>query len=761
MRDRWDRLASGLLEAGWLGCVVGVPLALSRVLSLTFTADKVLLFRCLTEVMALVALLVWLRRPRLRAEPLTLALGAYAVVLTLATLFGRNISQGFWGSYLRLFGLFTLLHGGVLYLVVSTHLRTDRQWRRLLGAVAVVSVLVCTHAILQWRGLEGPVLSRLLGQPDFHWDTIASESYRPFATLGNSSYLGTFLVFATAFGLGTLFTLPQRCRWPAGLLLAVLALVLALNQTRGAWIAVAAVGLTFALLTARRERRRAIATACGGVAVAVLLTGIVCARFPNAPWVTANAVLTRLAHFVQHDRNSSGWYRLDMWRRVASDAAASPGSLLLGYGPESYLLVASRSFVPAYADGAEGAQFMDSTHNILGDALVDGGLLGLAALVTVLFLGFRTGVRGLRSAGTPAQRVVLCTALAALVGYVVQGMFLFNHVVTLVYLSVTLGLIAAASRRDWGVEREEDRVGVGVGVGVGVRGLAAGLRPGSIVLAAVVVAFVGLVLLPANGRVYQAQALKRRADELTAAGRIGEATTALREACRLVPYERTYRVALATSIAAGAPPVGSDPAALQEAFRGAERELRRAIAMDPGDVRTYWPLGLLYQFWGPVDREKFAEGEAVYRQAAALSPRRQRTYWAWGDLKLTEGKRDDAVALYRRALELDPSVLASQRALAQLYVRLGQPEDAEPLFADAWRRSVMLPAEVGRQAVEREALGLAFLARGRTERARVHLSGALSLNPGLGRAREAMEQLSRQQAVVPRRETPRTRDRAG
>src|SRR5687767_5961736 len=118
MRERWDRVAAGLVEAGWLACVVGVPLALSRVLALTFTSDKVLLFRCLTEVTALVALLVWLRRPRFRPGPLTLAMAAAAAVLILATLFGRNLSQGFWGSYLRLFGLFTLLHGGALYLVV-------------------------------------------------------------------------------------------------------------------------------------------------------------------------------------------------------------------------------------------------------------------------------------------------------------------------------------------------------------------------------------------------------------------------------------------------------------------------------------------------------------------------------------------------------------------------------------------------------------------------------------------------------------------
>ena len=70
MRSRSERVISLLLEAGWLGCLVAVPLFVSRAVSLTFTADKVLLFRGLAELMAVAALLLWLRLPRLRPAPL-------------------------------------------------------------------------------------------------------------------------------------------------------------------------------------------------------------------------------------------------------------------------------------------------------------------------------------------------------------------------------------------------------------------------------------------------------------------------------------------------------------------------------------------------------------------------------------------------------------------------------------------------------------------------------------------------------------------
>ena len=58
------------------------------------------------------------RRPGARPRPVTLAIAAYGVVLTLSTLFGRSVSDGFWGSYLRLFGLVrhaTTTLGGMRY----------------------------------------------------------------------------------------------------------------------------------------------------------------------------------------------------------------------------------------------------------------------------------------------------------------------------------------------------------------------------------------------------------------------------------------------------------------------------------------------------------------------------------------------------------------------------------------------------------------------------------------------------------------------
>ena len=55
-------------------------------------------------------------------------------------------------------------------------------------------------------------------------------------------------------------------------------------------------------------------------------------------------------------------------------------------------------------------------------------------------------------------------------------------------------------------------------------------------------------LLPVNLRAIRAQVWKRTAEAMSAAGQMDEATAAMRQACRLMPGERTYHVMLAASI---------------------------------------------------------------------------------------------------------------------------------------------------------------------------------------------------------------------
>jgi tetratricopeptide (TPR) repeat protein len=84
----------------------------------------------------------------------------------------------------------------------------------------------------------------------------------------------------------------------------------------------------------------------------------------------------------------------------------------------------------------------------------------------------------------------------------------------------------------------------------------------------------------------------------------------------------------------------------------AERVLRQSLKVGP----TVGSTVLLAQV--VMQQRRFDEAEALLDQAAALEPGHGAVLVARGDLHLLQGHADEALALYRRALESDPYRIA-------------------------------------------------------------------------------------------------------
>lgn len=92
----------------------------------------------------------------------------------------------------------------------------------------------------------------------------------------------------------------------------------------------------------------------------------------------------------------------------------------------------------------------------------------------------------------------------------------------------------------------------------------------------------------------------------------------------------------------------------------------------------------------------FAEAESRFREAIARDPDHALTQnnLAWA--RQMQGAHDDAVALYRTALRLNPSLRIARRNLAKLLVQLGRDEESLPLWkaeldteGQAWMQSLI------------------------------------------------------------------------
>jgi len=91
-------------------------------------------------------------------------------------------------------------------------------------------------------------------------------------------------------------------------------------------------------------------------------------------------------------------------------------------------------------------------------------------------------------------------------------------------------------------------------------------------------------------------------------------------------------------------------------------EYRQATDLDPGHAPAHIYLGVAYY---ALDGD-VAAAEAEIRQALALGTHGQWAYYQLGEIYRQEGKTIEAIAMYERALEIDPSLEVAQKRLQSL-----------------------------------------------------------------------------------------------
>ncbi|MCH7879925.1 MAG: tetratricopeptide repeat protein, partial [candidate division Zixibacteria bacterium] len=112
------------------------------------------------------------------------------------------------------------------------------------------------------------------------------------------------------------------------------------------------------------------------------------------------------------------------------------------------------------------------------------------------------------------------------------------------------------------------------------------------------------------------------------------------------------------------------------------KNLEKIIELDPLDAPIYNVLAYRYKALREYDRAL-----EYIDQYVNLVPDEPNPYDSHGDILLALGKFDEAIAAYRKALEIDPGFKGSLNAIARVYCHLGDYETADScaraLAADA------------------------------------------------------------------------------
>lgn len=204
---------------------------------------------------------------------------------------------------------------------------------------------------------------------------------------------------------------------------------------------------------------------------------------------------------------------------------------------------------------------------------------------------------------------------------------------------------------------------------------------------------------------------------LTDEDRIEEALEILRRMAKQPDLARTAFTSIGNLLAG------------RKQYDEAAQSYRQAIEAEPKDTNAYLGLALLYQRQGKLD-----DMEGVLEQALIAVPNDPEVYRLQAQLREDQGRSDEAITLYRRVVELQPTNGLSSEAYAQigsLMFKQRRYDEAE----DALLRASQIDPVNARIHY---SLGSVYEEQDKMERALVSYSRATELDPKYGDAYRAL-----------------------
>ena len=701
----------------WLHLPLLVALAYAAFFGATFEASSSLIFRLISQALALGAILVWAIRvwrgsADLPRTPLDAGLGLFLLAHLVSTATSVDPRLSLESS------LYVILFVLLFYFLVD---RVRVSWRpeRVAGTLLLLSQVVVVATLLEIAVWRWGIFAEL------GWtETIRGLSfYRGRLALGHANPLGWFLGMMFPLWLGAVRVGPSRPARLHGVLWLGLLTVAELSTfSRGGWIvAGAAAGIWGFVQVAQSPR--------------VLTRFAALWRRTLSRWVAVSLLILLLAslalgtgRLVTRIRPDSVPFRLQLWSLALQLVAERPWT---GSGPGTYGLAIRALDVPLPI----GSEVSTHTHNGYLNIAAETGLLGLGALLLLSIQFARAAWRTAQSSEGGAVADPLAgngypTFLPALGGLLVANFF--DTTSHFAYMTLLLVLIAAVLVAPWS-------------------------RPGTLLTrvrmpwAALAV---GLAVLGFLAWFDLAELFQTRGLQAARGGDLHSARLELAQAARIDPALRVYALQWGV-VRAQEFLEGGDRRALDDASRvfeeqvksglrlrmvqsnlswlqwysgdsaGASAVFRDAIDSSPWDARLWMGLGFVAERSGDLSGAREA-----YAKALALGPGLSRSaYW---NVSVLADKKD---TLLQRAMDLVPGLprlpddlipvrqahlafYAGNEVGAQ-YLLTGAPATEEALLVQA-----LLALQVGDFASTEElatrilsrggASGEAYLIRGRT-----------------------------------------------
>lgn len=397
--------------------VFAVPLIFSPWLYIYYELPKLLILRTFTAL--LIAL--WIVRVAatgklaLRKTPLNTPILAYLGITTLATIFSINPSLSIFGGFQRYEGLITIINYALIFLLATNTIRSEEDIHRIFDAALSSAIIVSSIGILQRFNLN------LL--------ELATQAIQTGSTMGNSAFLGMYLVLIIPLAL----TLSFARKKPRQKILPVLAsltsfICLIFTYARGSWVAIFFMAIAAGIILVIQKKpviNKKVAIGFASIFILILIGTALLAPL-RAEVIVIKDRLLSLADF----KSGTIATRLILWESTLKIIASKP---ILGYGPETLMIIYPK-YLPDKIYMLEQRVFYDRAHNQTLEIAATTGILGLIAYLWIIGTLLWWGIKILNHLSKDQSRNPVCRQarqnyfiflglMIGLVGYILNTQF--------------------------------------------------------------------------------------------------------------------------------------------------------------------------------------------------------------------------------------------------------------------------------------------------------------------------------------------------
>ncbi len=613
------------------------PLVISSDFFFPYVGPKSIYFFALVQIIFFSYLILAVRNSKYRPKIniLLIALSCLLLVLILSSVFGVDFQKSFWSKYERMTGLLMWFHLFAFFIVLSSVFKKKKDWFLILG----VSIL-------------GAVIAGIISLFALTGNELIGASSRAGATLGNSSFLGTYLLFNFFFAVYLFFqtnkekinNFNKAFNFYALLSIGLISLSLYFSTARAALFSTIGGAVLLFLLWLIFTRTKMLSY----IGRILLLIGIIGVAF--SVFFTIYSTDTVEQKLVDRFGSSSIKPRFEVARISIKGLEERP---LLGWGMGNFGLTFTKHFNPKFFTEEFGSDiWYDQAHNIVFDTLNSSGILGLLAYLfvfaAVFWILWKNFLKG---------RISFWAASAfsvALVAYFIQNFTVFDMVNSYLMFFLILGFAGAIGNQETDDSYKKSN------------------WPIPIIIILFIVCFVSFVVQPfrADRSVIKAVGARPFSEEKLSLYKktlelspIGQVQIKEFFADSSLSYLEKY---IEESSQWSEEDKEEIEKRIKEELDFISNELEESIERVPLNFRSSLKLGKIYNNYSRIDPSKAIEAERVLEKAIEASPDNQQGYWNLAQTNLYQGKINEALLLAQKAVDLEPTAERGHLVLIQI-----------------------------------------------------------------------------------------------